>query len=120
MENKQKKLRLSRADGLQLGRWFAEDPTLKIVEIPIGAADPVFDPGDVVKTKRKENLLRDNVYLQRLFNRVLAQDMFYGVLLLFASLVHGYYAGLIVIFVWSFIDLIFGGRAIKEEISHAR
>lgn len=117
---KQKKIRMDRAAGLQLGRWFAEDPTLKLVEIPIAAADQGFDPETVIKTNRKENSIRDNVYIQRLFNRVVPQDIFYGILLLYAALILGYFGGLAVIFVWSFIDLVFGGRAIKEEITHAR
>lgn len=116
---KEKTLRISRDDGLLLGHWFAEDPTLQIVEIPIGEAEK-FDPNTATKTHRTKNKIKDNAYMQRFFNRVLPMVLVYGLVVAFASFYLSWTAGLAVVFVWAFIDLFFGTVAYREEITHAR
>lgn len=117
--NLKKTLRISRDDGLTLGHWFAEDPTLQIVEIPIGEADK-FDPNTATKTHRAKNKFRDNAYVQRFFNRVLPMVLLYGLVVAFAAHYVGWLGGLAAVFVWAFVDLFFGTVAYREEINHAR
>lgn len=113
----QKTLRVNRRDGLNIGRWFVEDPTLQVLEIPIGEAN--FDTKEIKKTHRAREQFKDNIYIQRFFNRVVPMVLLYGYLVHIATIFYPV-AGLAVMFVFAFIDISIGTISYREEIKHAK
>lgn len=111
---KQGKIYLSREDGLSLGLMFSEDPSLKLIELPIVESEGKNRAQMPVKY-RSFDKIKHNLFMQRLNNSTFGL-LFYGLAVTFACRLGGFEAGLIVTFVWCFVDLIFGGLSLREKI----
>lgn len=110
-----KTLRLNREDGLTLGRWFTEDPTLRVVEIPIAKEDVKPFNDQCKKHYHETNRLRDNYYVNRFFNNTVPVYLLPGIVIWLAAS-KSFYFGLAAVFVWAVIDIIVGSVSYREHI----